>query len=201
MIEPLSRSSRPWSPPPAHPAGRVDGSRGWAGTRCRCSSCIRSLALQLLDVLGASAAGEQRWVAWVLPPVLSAGALAVSVLGWHLLEKHAPWLFGPTRPRPGRHSTGRTAPARPAGPSMPDRLAHGTRDAPLRQVPADELATPAYDLVSTPPPPTDRYPAAPRPVGRPMRPPAQIPRPRRGSEASGPRARRGADPLRTRRPR
>lgn len=87
----------------------------WLGRHTLPVFLIHPLALQLLDALGASTLSEQPLPAWAMPVVLSAGALGISVLAWHVLEMYAPFLFGPTLHGPGRHGTRR----RTAGSTTP----------------------------------------------------------------------------------
>lgn len=75
----------------------------WLGRHTLPVFLIHPLALQLLDVLGGSVLGELAVVAWVMPLVLSVGALGLSVVVWHVLEMYAPALFGPTLHGSGRH--------------------------------------------------------------------------------------------------
>lgn len=83
----------------------------WLGRHTLPVFLIHPLALQLLDVLGGSVLGELPLVAWVMPLVLTVGALGISVVAWHVLEMHAPFLFAPTLHGSGRHGTRRRPPA------------------------------------------------------------------------------------------
>lgn len=161
----------------------------WLGRHTLPVFLLHPLALQLLDALGASALSEQGLIAWVMPLLLTVAAFGVSVLGWHLLEMYAPWLFGPTV-KSGRHSTHRTArvrtpepvtatPAPSPVPARPERLPKWAQN-------PEDPPTPAIGIRRPNTPPRGHHPPPGWVAHRPVDPPARIPTPRRSLDAPGP---------------
>lgn len=159
-------------------AGRAGGWLSWLGRHTLPVFLLHPLALQLIDLLGASALSEQSLLAWVMPLVLSVGALGISVLAWHLLEMHAPFLFGPTRHSSGRHGSRRAAAPEPVEPrprARADRQPSWAADL--------DDATPLIGLARTPPAPRRAQP--PPPAVRPRVVPTEVPSPRLSPEVPG----------------
>lgn len=130
--------------------GRLGRRLCWLGRHTLPVFLLHPLALQLLDVLGGEAVSEDPRLAWVLPPLLTVGALVLSGAAWHGLEMYAPWLFAPTLHGSGRHTARRrraaaVAPAaraavRSADPSTPPP------SVPRPRRPIDDDDTPALGL-------------------------------------------------------